>query len=200
MIEQQRALQAGGRMPGLRGLGDINDVPGWIFDDPVWVEDPTTVINSGSATPGGGAVIYYPTNTNQQNPWSAQIPSLIAGGIQTIRDIFAPVGSTQAAYGAQRQPIVYAGAQQGAVPVRNTGGVGIGIDGQGIRLSDGSHISWIWIIGGIVIIYLIQSPGFSRRRNPTRKLLAKRNPSRSRSRSRRRNPRARTGTRRARRR
>jgi hypothetical protein len=43
------------------------------------------------------------------------------------------------------------------------GGVGFGVDGQGIRLSDGSHISWVMIalvVGGFM---LIQSRPFSRR-------------------------------------
>ena len=44
------------------------------------------------------------------------------------------------------------------------GGVGFGIDSQGLRLSDGSHIGWpiIGIVG--LGIYLVQSPGFTKRR------------------------------------
>ena len=43
------------------------------------------------------------------------------------------------------------------------GGIGIGVDGQGIRLSDGSHIGWgtiAIVVGGI---FLLQSRGFSRK-------------------------------------
>jgi hypothetical protein len=43
-------------------------------------------------------------------------------------------------------------------------GVGFGIDSSGIRLSDGSHISWILIFGGFLAWKLIQSPGFEKRR------------------------------------
>lgn len=41
------------------------------------------------------------TTTNAPGVWQAQIPSLIAGGLQTIRDIWAPVGTSQAAYGSR---------------------------------------------------------------------------------------------------
>ncbi|HEY0379847.1 MAG TPA: hypothetical protein VGC87_23220 [Pyrinomonadaceae bacterium] len=46
---------------------------------------------------------------------------------------------------------------------KDDSGIGIGVDSKGIRLSDGSHISWLLIAGGAVAWKMIQSPGFSRR-------------------------------------
>ena len=43
-------------------------------------------------------------------------------------------------------------------------GVGFGIDGQGLRMSDGSHIGWPVMGLAALALYLLQSPGFSRRR------------------------------------
>jgi len=42
-------------------------------------------------------------------------------------------------------------------------GVGIGIDGNGIRLSDGSHIGWFPIIGVIGFFYVLQARPLSRK-------------------------------------
>ena len=54
--------------------------------------------------------------------------------------------------------------QYGALPpAAPPGGVGVGVDGQGIRLSDGSHIGWPLIALGVGAIFLLQSPGYSRR-------------------------------------
>ncbi len=54
---------------------------------------------------------------------------------------------------------------QGASPygAAPPAGVGIGVDGQGIRLSDGSHIGWAPIMLGVGALVLLQSKGFSRR-------------------------------------
>ena len=69
-----------------------------------------------------------------------------------------------AAAGVARQPsaeeiaaLLQAQRQQGQ-------GIGLGIDSQGIRLSDGSHIGWFPVIGVLAALYLIQSPSFSRTR------------------------------------
>ena len=43
-------------------------------------------------------------------------------------------------------------------------GVGFGIDGQGLRLSDGSHIGWTTIAIAGVGLYLLQRPGYQKRR------------------------------------
>lgn len=51
-----------------------------------------------------------------------------------------------------------------AAAQRGGGGVGVGIDKDGVRLSDGTHIGWTTIALAGFAIYLIQSPGFSRRR------------------------------------
>jgi hypothetical protein len=86
---------------------------------------------------------------------------LLAGAEKTVSNIFAPAATSI----AQAQPAV--GYQYQAQPAAyrnptNTG-VGFGIDGNGIRLSDGSHIGWvpIFLVGfGFV---LIQSRPFTRR-------------------------------------
>ena len=74
-------------------------------------------------------------------------------------------GRNQGASAQNQIPPGYGYNQQGQlVPVSPNGaGVGIGIDGQGIRLSDGSHIGWFPIAGVTLAIFLLQSKGFSRR-------------------------------------
>lgn len=126
------------------------------------VNDPGVPIYSGGATPApaGG------DSGGSNNPpwWSILGPGIL----KDISNIFAPVQTSvaqaQSAGLAQRQlqagltPQQYQLLQTGA-----TTGVGIGIDSNGIRLSDGSHISWILIIGLIVVFALVQSRGFQRR-------------------------------------
>lgn len=58
----------------------------------------------------------------------------------------------------------YAALQAAALARANAGdGVGIGVDGSGIRLSDGSHIGWLPIGAVVFGFFLLQSRGFSRR-------------------------------------
>jgi hypothetical protein len=107
--------------------------------------------------------------------WQAQLPALAAGGLQVIRDIFAPPATSQAAYGAAR-PVYYpsTAAAAGLYPATVAAtGVGIKVDSSGLWLGT-SRISWVWIIGGIGILFLLQSPGFTRRRNPARRVNPKR--------------------------
>jgi hypothetical protein len=96
-----------------------------------------------------------------------QIPTLVALGLRTISNIFAPPATSIAQAQAARPQVIYAGSgrtdQYGNVIPTTGGGIGFGVDSQGIRLSDGSHIGWFPIIGVIGVFFLLQSPGFSRR-------------------------------------
>jgi hypothetical protein len=131
------------------GMGLLDPIE--LGDDPYGIR-PTPPYNDGS----------------DAGPWGGTVPVLIGGGIQALRDIFAPVGTSTAAYRAQQQqyigqqPVYNAPSSQYLPP--RTSGVGFGLDSQGIRLSDGSHIGWFPIIGCVVVLFLIQSPGFTRRR------------------------------------
>jgi hypothetical protein len=92
--------------------------------------------------------------------WNA-LPGVIG---QTLVGVFGHPQQTAAGGGlslAQQQQILL--AQQQGANRPNAPGVGLGIDGTGIRLSDGSHIGWLPIGFGIGALVLLQSKGFSRR-------------------------------------
>jgi hypothetical protein len=95
----------------------------------------------------------------------SQIPSLIAGSLRVIDDIFAPPATRIAQAGASR-PIYQAPYGDGygnTLPVTRQPSIGFGVDSQGVRLSDGSHIGWFPIVGVIGVFFLLQQPGFTRR-------------------------------------
>jgi hypothetical protein len=54
-------------------------------------------------------------------------------------------------------------AQIAALQRDQGGGIGFGLDGQGLRLSDGSHIGWLPIVGVAGAFFLLQSQGIQRR-------------------------------------
>jgi hypothetical protein len=153
------AVSSGGRVlspargGGLRGMGFTPDT---VYDP----DDPSTW------------EVYDPYDPEQRPPqqpqvpgFKAQLPALILGGLKVVDDIFAPPATRIAQAGSQYQqqysPAQLALLQQQRTP---TGGIGIGIDGQGIRLSDGSHIGWFPIVAVIGVFFLLQSPGFTRRK------------------------------------
>lgn len=72
------------------------------------------------------------------------------------------VTTTQGLTAAQIQTMI--AAQNAANNAAGGGGVGLGIDSSGIRLSDGSHIGWFPIIAVLGGVVLLQSSGFQRRR------------------------------------
>lgn len=99
------------------------------------------------------------SNTSNNGPTWWQL--LISGGTRIAHDALTPIPVGVAQAHAAQQQVVY---QPTALQNRGTTpGVGIGVDGSGIRLSDGSHIGWFPIIGLIGVIFLLQSPGFQRR-------------------------------------
>lgn len=88
----------------------------------------------------------------------------IGAGLQTVaslrnRNNTQQQGDYTAAQLAQIQA-QQAGFNPSATP---SGGVGLGIDGQGVRLSDGSHIGWLPIGAVALGFMLLQSKGISRR-------------------------------------
>jgi hypothetical protein len=74
-------------------------------------------------------------------------------------------GTQQGGWVYNQQTGQYYNPQTGQTIAGNyqSSGVGFGIDGQGIRMSDGSHIGWLPIAGVVVAFSLLQSRGFSRR-------------------------------------
>jgi hypothetical protein len=104
--------------------------------------------------------------------WS-QIPGLIAGfGNQFLqqwgnRGVAAagvnPYASSLQTTGGLTQA-QYAEQERLRALSNNSGGVGFGFDSQGLRLSDGSHIGWTTIAVVVGGFYLVQSPGFTKRR------------------------------------
>lgn len=108
----------------------------------------------------------YPSNS--PTPTQVIVGGAIHTGLNVLRDIYAPTQTSQAAYRAQastalaQQPI-YQVAPNQYLPQRSPGGVGFGVDGQGIRLSDGSHIGWFPIAGVVLAFVLIQSRPLTRR-------------------------------------
>ncbi len=153
------------RAAGMAGMGSLGYGPDpWDYptDDPIF----------------GQAVITPPISSSpiMQSPSQpgvirSQIPSLIAGGLRVIDDIFAPPATRIAQAGASRP--IYQPQYGGGVdaygnplsyaPSRSNSGIGFGVDSQGVRLSDGSHIGWFPIVGVIGIFFLLQQPGFTRR-------------------------------------
>lgn len=103
-------------------------------------------------------------------PWWAVLgPGIVAASGATLSDIFRRYPETPTY--AQTRPYTVGAA----APYSTTSsGVGIGIDGQGIRLSDGSHIGWLPIGAVVLGLFLLQSQGFSRRRNPVKRNPRKR--------------------------
>jgi hypothetical protein len=146
------------RAAGFAGWGDIDlGFPG----------------DSGYPTDGGGdngdwSVISTTTNAPRPNSGSggpsvfgAQLPSLIGGGLQVLRDIFAPVGTSQAAYGSQRPTVQYQPQQQYATP---PAGYGYDSSGRLVQQSASNVISFIsnnfLLVGAGVlgVILLFRSP------------------------------------------
>lgn len=71
------------------GFGDlVEEGPEWTYEE---LGGARSGGNDGNAPNRGGG-----------GPWDVQLPSLIGGGLQVLRDIFAPVGTSQAAYGSTR--------------------------------------------------------------------------------------------------
>jgi hypothetical protein len=135
------------RMMIARGMGALGDGP-WV--DPAWSD-----ANLGPPPP-----INYPSSSSSGFNWN-QFANVVGG---TLVGVLGNRNAPQQQYALQPQ-----GQQPQVVYVQpnaagGAGGVGIGIDGQGIRLSDGSHIGWlpIALVGGA--FFLLQSPGFSRKR------------------------------------
>jgi hypothetical protein len=118
---------------------------------------------------GSGGSVY-----GEAPPWWAVLgPGIIAGSSATLSNIFRRYPEQpQTTY----RPPTY-GVEGATYRNTSSGGVGIGFDSSGLRLSDGSHISWIVIAAVVFGFFLLQSPGFSRRRNPAAR---KRNPKRRR--------------------
>lgn len=122
-----------------------------------------TVVVSGEDPSQG-----YPTSDSSGGdgsgspPWWAVLgPSLL----KVVSNVFAPVQTSvaQAQAGAYRTP-VYSATGQVINPYGTTPtGIGIGLDANGIRLSDGSHISWLLILSAVGIFALVQAKGFQRR-------------------------------------
>lgn len=142
-----------------------------------------------------GSQIGYPTGTlppseggaddpfGEGPPWWAVLgPGIIAASGATLSSIFRRYPETPT-YAQTRPYTVGGGAPSATTNYGGAGGVGIGIDGQGIRLSDGSHIGWLPIGAVVLGFVLLQSQGFSRRRNPA---TVKRNPRKRRRHARRR--------------
>jgi hypothetical protein len=87
-------------------------------------------------------------------------------GMSLVNNIFASRSPNAQLAPAQQLALAQAQAQAAATAASggNPPGVGFGVDGQGLRLSDGSHIGWSTIgIAGLAF-YLIQSKGFEKRR------------------------------------
>jgi hypothetical protein len=129
-----------------QGMGDLGADGPWV--------DPSTV--------GVPPPIYYPTAPTSGH---STLNSWLTFGTAVGNDIAAIIArnNNQNSLGYPQQPT----GQQPYYPqvvVPAPSGVGIGVDGQGIRLSDGSHISWLVIAGGVGVFMLLQHPGFSRRR------------------------------------
>lgn len=148
---------------------------GWIYPDgwPVWVDDGSggDIVTGGS---GGGSPVPTPTpvpvssgSNSSTPPW--WLPAIL-GAEGAVSKIFAPWQATA----FSQQPTYYPPGQSYNTGLVRTTGVGFGIDSNGIRLSDGSHIGWFPIIGVIGLFFLIQTPGFTRRRNPLQRNTMKR--------------------------
>lgn len=108
---------------------------------------------------------FNPTNSGNVGITDAASPlwALLAGVTRTVGNIFQPaaVGVAQAYAGQPRQQIY----QQSQYPQQQQqgSGIGLGIDGQGIRLSDGSHIGWLPIVAVVGGFMLLQARPVSRR-------------------------------------
>jgi len=137
------------RYAAARGLGALGDDYGFYFDA---AHDGSVIGSDGKVYGGGGY------------DWG----SLIGGIGSAISNVFNRGGNANNAGYTQAQllQLQQLQAQQQAALLaqqQGGGGVGFGLDGNGIRLSDGSHIGWFPIIGVIGAFALLQSKGFSRR-------------------------------------
>lgn len=128
-------------------LASLDPNGGWVQSNDPWVNTPP-----------------YSQEHQSNLPWWGLLGAPI---IQTVRDIFAPVPSTQAAYGAQQRQVVYAGSgytdQYGnVIPRTQAVQPTAGFNSNGINLF-GTQIGWgtVAVVGGIIL--LVQMPGFTRR-------------------------------------
>jgi hypothetical protein len=132
-----------------RGFGAFE--PGWDAE----LGDPPPFIPSGTIGSSAG-------DDNNDIPWWVSGAPVIGIIGKTVSNIFSPWQATAAqAQGAYRpQQTNY---PVNTLPVNRNSGVGIGVDSNGVRLSDGSHLGWFPIVGVIGAFFLLQSKGFSRR-------------------------------------
>jgi hypothetical protein len=105
----------------------------------------------GSNNDGGGG---------NDVPWYVSSVPFISAIGKTVSNIWGNANQQYQQPQYQYQP---AYQQQPIYQTQPGGGVGIGLDGAGIRLSDGSHIGWLPIAGVGLGLVLLQSKGFSRR-------------------------------------
>lgn len=139
-------------MPTMRaGMGELLP-PGIVLSDPS-VARPRVV---------GGV---YDDGSRGATQTGIIVGGAINKGLDILGDIFGNPYSRQAAYRSQtpQQPIYNVPGQSQYLPQRTSTGVGFGVDGQGIRLSDGSHIGWFPIAGLVLAFVLLQSRPLSRR-------------------------------------
>jgi hypothetical protein len=96
--------------------------------------------------------------------------SIIGRGFDFGNNVIAQWGNRQAyrsginpnAPAGTYQPVSYVSNTQPAGITPVTPGVGFGLDSQGIRLSDGSHIGWLPIAGVVVGLKLLQAKPYRR--------------------------------------
>jgi hypothetical protein len=154
MSLSQRIAHA--RAAAAQGFGDVSwGNIGIEYPDGTPTQDPFPTDSSGGGSGGGGS-------SNQAPPWYVSLEPVLLGGEKLASNIwgnqyqqptYQPIRTTLPAnYGSTYNTVPNPG-----------GGIGIGVDSRGIRLSDGSHIGWFPIIGVGFGLFLLQSKGFSRR-------------------------------------
>lgn len=108
----------------------------------------------------------YPESDNGNSgngapPWWAILgPSIITTAGTVTRDVFAPVGSTQAAYGAQYRTQQRQLTTEEILALSRQSNTGAGI-GEGLERFVRENSTLLLIGAGLLV--LIQMPGFTRR-------------------------------------
>lgn len=108
-------------------------------------------------TPGGES----DNGEDNTPPWYVGAKPIIDIAGRTLSSIFGN-RYQQPTTTAYRPPSSYQ-YDPALLASRNNQGVGIGLDSNGVRLSDGSHIGWFPIIGVIGFFFVLQSRPLTRK-------------------------------------